>query len=403
MSLPRLLEEGRVEVRLVSGCTQVLRLEEIDALMDHLQVARGLVSTEIAMTARQPGMQTIRDLAMLVKLLARDNANLVAYHSKGGTMSKRANDAMDYLQRKGLQGSPLRAAVGRGLSDGSVRQLLVGEIVEEGDLILHNGDWIPLRDGFGQEYHPSLHSPIGRAVHDQHEGMKTALGEAISEALVGAWDCGRVWEAWEVGTMSEEDFTPTAEDPARVEELVDAVLEVMQPVIDAADLADPRTLMDEQERNEHLLLRLESAERELQDHADVARLQGRIEGRCDGVKQAIKAVARLWPDTPEAQKYAKPFTEAIEVCCADMIYYQPTFPSWRKEVPDTGGAWWYWNGDPEDRPTRVDVVMRSCCGKMRDYIYNGFSGWATNIKGGMWLREIEPKVPGGSSHVHATF
>ena len=53
MSLPRLLEEGRVEVRLVSGCTQVLRLEEIDALMDHLQVARGLVSTEIVAEARE--------------------------------------------------------------------------------------------------------------------------------------------------------------------------------------------------------------------------------------------------------------------------------------------------------------------------------------------------------------
>lgn len=56
------------------------------------------------------------------------------------------------------------------------------------------------------------------------ERMKEAVSEAIREALGGALDCGRVWSAWGVGTMSEDDFSPVADDAERVAEITDAVL-----------------------------------------------------------------------------------------------------------------------------------------------------------------------------------
>lgn len=43
-TLPRLLEDERVEVRLVKGSTHVLNAEAIDALVAHLQVARAMLS-----------------------------------------------------------------------------------------------------------------------------------------------------------------------------------------------------------------------------------------------------------------------------------------------------------------------------------------------------------------------
>lgn len=57
-----------------------------------------------------------------------------------------------------------------------------------------------------------------------NEQLKEAVSEAIREALGGALDCGRAWSAWGVGTMSEDDFSPVADDSERVAEIADAVL-----------------------------------------------------------------------------------------------------------------------------------------------------------------------------------
>lgn len=60
-----------------------------------------------------------------------------------------------------------------------------------------------------------------------NEQLKEAVSEAIREALGGALDCGRVWSAWGVGTMSEDDFSPVADDSERVAEITDAVLSAL--------------------------------------------------------------------------------------------------------------------------------------------------------------------------------
>lgn len=49
-----------------------------------------------------------------------------------------------------------------------------------------------------------------------------ALTDAISEALQGTYHCLRVWSAWSVGTMGEDDFSPVDESdtPANIADLV---------------------------------------------------------------------------------------------------------------------------------------------------------------------------------------
>lgn len=49
--------------------------------------------------------------------------------------------------------------------------------------------------------------------------------EALVEAIGGdAYDCTRVWEAWSVGTMTDDDFEPIISNDERMEELVSAAL-----------------------------------------------------------------------------------------------------------------------------------------------------------------------------------
>lgn len=55
---------------------------------------------------------------------------------------------------------------------------------------------------------------------DQRERLRNALSVALGEAM----DCARVWSAWGVGTMSEDDFSLLADNDERLDELVDAVL-----------------------------------------------------------------------------------------------------------------------------------------------------------------------------------
>jgi hypothetical protein len=49
------------------------------------------------------------------------------------------------------------------------------------------------------------------------------LRDALTKALTSTYVCGRVWEAWNVGTMTENDFQPAAECDELLDELVHAV------------------------------------------------------------------------------------------------------------------------------------------------------------------------------------
>jgi len=49
--------------------------------------------------------------------------------------------------------------------------------------------------------------------------------EAVAAALGDAYDCGRVWSAWRIGTMSEDDFSLVSEYQDRVREIAVAAIE----------------------------------------------------------------------------------------------------------------------------------------------------------------------------------
>ena len=55
---------------------------------------------------------------------------------------------------------------------------------------------------------------------------RDALIDAIAQGLHGTWHCTRVWEAWHVGTMSQDDFEPVDESETPTE-IADAVLSIL--------------------------------------------------------------------------------------------------------------------------------------------------------------------------------
>lgn len=79
--------------------------------------------------------------------------------------------------------------------------------------------------------------------------QKEAVMDAIAEALGDAYDCTRVWSAWGVGTMSQDDFCRVTDDAGRLGELADAAIAAMTPAPaagDAQDAARYRWLRDPQ-------------------------------------------------------------------------------------------------------------------------------------------------------------
>jgi hypothetical protein len=62
---------------------------------------------------------------------------------------------------------------------------------------------------------------LGAARADQ---LREAVRDAVIAGLSGTYYCGRVWSAWNIGTMSQQDFTPAAEVSEVVDEITGAVL-----------------------------------------------------------------------------------------------------------------------------------------------------------------------------------
>ena len=55
---------------------------------------------------------------------------------------------------------------------------------------------------------------------------RDSLRDIIAQAIGGdTYDCVRVWSAWGVGTMSQDDFVPVVEQEARLYEIADACLD----------------------------------------------------------------------------------------------------------------------------------------------------------------------------------
>lgn len=64
---------------------------------------------------------------------------------------------------------------------------------------------------------------------------------AVAESLGDAYDCTRVWAAWGVGTMSQDDFQRVADDAGRVGEIADAAI----TALGARQLLPTRALLEQ--------------------------------------------------------------------------------------------------------------------------------------------------------------
>ena len=72
--------------------------------------------------------------------------------------------------------------------------------------------------------------------HFNSEDLRDRLAAEIAGQLWCAYDCMRVWSAWGVGTMSENDFRPTSE---RAHEIADAIIPlILASRAPAEDLAE---------------------------------------------------------------------------------------------------------------------------------------------------------------------
>jgi len=53
---------------------------------------------------------------------------------------------------------------------------------------------------------------------------RESIRDAVADSMTGLYHCGRVWSAWGVGTMSEDDFSPAGEDEEILDNITDAVI-----------------------------------------------------------------------------------------------------------------------------------------------------------------------------------
>lgn len=89
------------------------------------------------------------------------------------------------------------------------------------------------------------------ATHRQTEGggvslpdddaIDSALHDAMAEQLGDLYSCGRVWHAWQVGTMTENDFSIASEDDDIVYNFVSAAREAFKAMLAAAPTPDRAT------------------------------------------------------------------------------------------------------------------------------------------------------------------
>lgn len=68
--------------------------------------------------------------------------------------------------------------------------------------------------------------------------IRTVLRDALASGLTMAYGCSRVWSAWGVGTMSQDDFYPASECEDLLDELCDLAIAALRPDLTAPAAAN---------------------------------------------------------------------------------------------------------------------------------------------------------------------
>lgn len=103
--------------------------------------------------------------------------------------------------------------------------------LKDGELVAKEG-FVVTCTGVGQYTVQTVEQAQGLSRAHQPHGEPVALPERdvlrdiVAQAIGGdTYDCTRVWSAWGVGTMSEDDFVPVVEQDERLYEIADACLD----------------------------------------------------------------------------------------------------------------------------------------------------------------------------------
>lgn len=121
-----------------------------------------------------------------------------------------------------IEGDPPRAVVIAQSAlrpDSPVLQLLQGDSVVTVDE--RRAQWDEYLAGFVPR---ASVAPV-EAVQTTPDAIKTAVMDALTDAIGScAYDCTRVWSAWQCGTMSDDDFVSIADDEDRIADIADAAI-----------------------------------------------------------------------------------------------------------------------------------------------------------------------------------
>ena len=117
------------------------------------------------------------------------------------------------------------------------KRLHVGDSRFEG---WYGQDFDPKNKGTKQQmreaYEAGMNDPIAPAQQDAVDAAipldKDEVAQLIAEHLGGTYHCTRVWEAWNVGTMSQDDFEPVDESETPTE-IADAIIDAIRAAISA--------------------------------------------------------------------------------------------------------------------------------------------------------------------------
>ena len=193
--------------------TQHARIADLEAQLE--AIGAGGVSGPLI---GQP--QAMPDLSQLTERGAKAWAGVDAQGLRegGADMSKERDDLTAFYAWLHTYESEVGA-----LDDGSAR---VGFIAGRASLQPPGFTAADMATVSAQGFRDGVASLSANAGEPRNAIDRDALIDAIAQGLHGTWHCTRAWEAWHVGTMSQDDFEPVDESETPTE-IADAVLALL--------------------------------------------------------------------------------------------------------------------------------------------------------------------------------
>ena len=107
-----------------------------------------------------------------------------------------------------------------------IEKALLARITELESQLAQRFDAADMATASAQGFRDGVASLSANAGEPRNAIDRDALIDAIAQGLHGTWHCTRAWEAWHVGTMSQDDFEPVDESETPTE-IADAVLALL--------------------------------------------------------------------------------------------------------------------------------------------------------------------------------